>query len=49
MPNSFYESILKEVKFDSYYIKLLGSCDTFRITDNDLLNNGGKNLYTLLE
>ena len=46
MPNSFYESILKEIKFDNYYIKLLGSRDTFRITANDLLNNGGKNIYT---
>lgn len=49
MPNSFYESILKEAKFDNYYIKLLGSCDTFRITANDLLNNGGKNLYTFID
>ena len=45
----FYESILKEAKFDNYYIKLLGSCDTFRITANDLLNNGGKNLYTFID
>ncbi|ARR01715.1 aminoglycoside N3'-acetyltransferase [Campylobacter vicugnae] len=45
MPDSFYKDIVKEIKFDSFYIKLLGSRDTFRLTADDLLNNGGKNIY----